>query len=229
MTAQYPPIRSFVRREGRITRAQSAALTECWSEFGVNFDSGFLDLKQLFGRECPVIVEIGFGNGRTLVSLAAQSPECNFLGLEVYRPGVGSLLSMLKKNGITNVKVAMEDAAEFLKHRIRESTLTKILIFFPDPWPKKRHHKRRLVQPEFLDMCTTRLVPGGQIHIATDWEDYAYEMLAYLRQQQGLYNVAEGGGFAERPAFRPSTKFENRGRERGHGIWDLVFQREVTD
>ena len=184
-----------------------------------------LDLRQLFERDCPVIAEIGFGDGGALIAIAAENPQCNFLGIEVYRPGIGSLLLKLKRLGITNVRIIMEDAASALRTRLGEGCLSKLLIFFPDPWPKKRHHKRRLLQAGFLDSAVRGLQPGGHIHIATDWEDYAMHISDLLQKEQRLRNTALEGRYADRPAYRPQTKYEKRGTARGHNVWDMVYER----
>lgn len=220
-----PPIRSYVRREGRITKAQSRALTELWPEFGIDHIEGFLNFKQAYGRDVPNIVEIGFGDGGALVSMAAENPQCNFLGIEVYRPGIGSLLLKLKENGISNVRVIMDDAATVLKESIAPESLSKILIFFPDPWPKKRHHKRRLLQRDFLATAIDRLSIGGYIHVATDWEDYAVGILELFGEEPRLHNMSPADGFVDRPPYRAQTKYERRGTSRGHRVWDIMFKR----
>ena len=215
-----------MRREGRITRAQSDALECLWPEYGVDLEPGAFDLETVFARDCPVIAEIGFGNGGALLAMAAENPQCNFLGIEVYRPGVGSLLLSLKRLGITNVRIVMEDAVLALQNRLRNECLSKILIFFPDPWPKKRHHKRRLLQAGFLDSAVRCLQPGGHIHIVTDWEDYANHISSLLQNEQRLLNNAGEGRFIDRPAYRPQTKYEDRGTARGHKVWDMVYERK---
>lgn len=220
-----PAVRSFVRREGRITKAQSRALSELWPRYGVDLDGGVLNFENVFGNRHPVVMEIGFGNGESLCEMAVAQPECNFLGIEVYRPGVGSLLLKLKAKELTNVRLIMEDAAVVLRDAVPPGTLSKVLIFFPDPWPKKRHHKRRLLQRPFLDTMIQRLRPNGTIHVATDWEEYAQEVLQLLTDESRLRNTEDGGGFATRPAYRSATKFEKRGTARGHGVWDLIFER----
>lgn len=218
-----------MRREGRITRAQAGALRELWPEYGVDPVTGPLDPVKLFGRDCPVIAEIGFGNGEALITMAAENPQCDFLGIEVYRPGVGGLLLKLKQQGLTNVRVIMEDAAIFLEDRLLEGSLAKVLLFFPDPWPKKRHHKRRLLQPAFLQAVVRCLESGGQVHAATDWEDYAMQIAQLFEGEPMLRNLATDGPFAQCPAYRPRTKYESRGRARGHGVWDIVFERKPSD
>ena len=216
-------IRSYVRREGRITKAQSRALAELWPLYGVDNDDGPLDFSELYARKLPVIVEVGFGDGVALATMAADNPHCNFLGIEVYRPGVGSLLLKLKELGISNVRVIMDDAVEVMRRRIAPESLAKILIFYPDPWPKKRHHKRRLIQTAFLDSAIKCLEPAGHLHVTTDWEDYAEQILETFEREPRLRNTRSG--FAERPAYRPLTKYERRAQDHGHGVWDIIFQR----
>ncbi len=219
-------IRSFVRREGRITPAQELALRELWPLYGIENGDDPIDTTQVFGREAATIMEVGFGNGATLTELAASEPACNFLGVEVYRPGVGRLLRALRQHGLTNVRVFCDDAFEVLSRRIANRSLTKLLIFFPDPWQKKRHHKRRLIQPEFARLATEKLVEGGTLHVATDWEDYAEHILKVLEAERGLRNLAGDGRYVPRPKYRPLTKFERRSQVLGHPVRDLLFARE---
>lgn len=218
-------IRSYVRREGRITKAQGRALAELWPEYGVDHTGDVLDFKRMYGRDVPTIVEIGFGNGSALVSMAVDNPQCNFLGIEVYRPGIGSALLKLKQYGITNVRVIMDNAVPVMQERIGQGCLSKILIFFPDPWPKKRHHKRRLLQAPFLNTAVECLKLGGYIHVATDWEDYALSILDLFQQESRLRNLDSENQFVPRPDYRPQTKYEQRGRGRGHEVWDVIFER----
>ena len=217
-------IRSFVRREGRITEGQQRALTELLPRYGVPAGDAPIDLTALFGRNAPVHVEIGFGNGDALVAMAAAHPLNDYLGIEVHRPGVGSLLRQLDTGGLTNVRVISADAVQVLEQRIAEGALSGVCLFFPDPWPKKRHHKRRLVQPPFLGLLHRKLKVGARLHFATDWEDYAQQMLTLLTANAGFANSAGAGQFAPAPT-RPPTKFERRGQRLGHGVWDLVFER----
>lgn len=219
------PIRSFVRREGRITRAQQRALDEYWAEFGLEPRAERLDWTREFGRSAPVICEIGFGDGGALESMARDDPESDFVGVEVYRPGVGALLLRLHEAGIGNARVAMTDAVDFLRDCVAPKSLHKLLIFFPDPWPKKRHHKRRLIQPPFVELAADCLERGGYLHCATDWEDYADWMMNVLGGCGRLGNTCGPGRFAPRPVYRPQTKYERRGEELGHGTWDLIFRR----
>jgi len=219
------PIRSFVRREGRITRAQQRALDEHWGRYGVDPGSGYLDWAAVFGRQAPVTCEIGFGDGQALLEMAQASPDHDFVGIEVYRPGVGALLLRLAEAGLGNVRVAMTDAVDFLGERIAPGSLSRLLVFFPDPWPKKRHHKRRLIQPPFVELAAGRLTAGGLLHCATDWEDYAAWMMEVLGGCALLENTCGPRHYAARPAYRPLTKYERRGTGLGHRTWDLIFQR----
>ncbi|MBK1692507.1 tRNA (guanosine(46)-N7)-methyltransferase TrmB [Ectothiorhodospira mobilis] len=226
--AHHRPIRSFVRREGRLTPGQQRALERHWPRWGVEPGHGPLDLETLFGRRAPVTLEIGFGNGESLAQMAAADPERDFLGVEVHRPGVGHLLQRLEDLGLDNVRVASHDAVELVREQIPEAGLDCVQVFFPDPWPKKRHHKRRLIQPAFVQQLRRGLRPGGRLHLATDWEDYARHMLEVMTAAEGFVNTAPEDGFAPR-GERPLTKFEQRGQGLGHGVWDLVFQRTPTD
>lgn len=219
------PIRSFVRREGRFTDAQRRAVETLLPRYGVPAGEGAIDFVALFGRNAPVHLEIGFGNGDALAAMAAAHPENSYLGIEVHRPGIGALLRRVDSLGLSNVRVIAGDAVEFLTQRIPEHSLAAVYLFFPDPWPKKRHHKRRLVQTAFAALVRSRLRPGGRWHLATDWEDYARHMLAVLSVEAGFTNAAGVGQFSPRPAERPLTRFERRGQRLGHGVWDLEFQR----
>jgi tRNA (guanine-N7-)-methyltransferase len=226
--AARPParaVRSFVTRSGRITAAQQRALIELWPGLGVEFAAQPLELPALFGRQAPCGLEIGFGNGDNLLALAAAHPERDYLGVEVHRPGVGRLLLGVAQRSLGNVRVICHDAVQVLAEQIAPATLAEILILFPDPWPKKRHHKRRLVQREFVDLAASRLEAGGMLRLATDWEPYAQEMLAVLSATAALANAAPGAAFAPRPAERAPTRFERRGTRLGHEVWDLAFRR----
>lgn len=218
-------IRSFVTRGGRITPAQERALQELWPRYGVEPGDGPLDLDALFGREARRIAEIGFGNGDHLLALAAARPAEDFLGIEVHRPGVGRLLLQLQERGLGNVRVICRDAVEVLERHLGGPCLDEILILFPDPWPKKRHHKRRLVQPAFVSLAAERLKSGGALRLATDWGPYAAEMLETLSAEPRLRNVAADGRFVPRPPERSPTRFERRGERLGHEVWDLEFRR----
>ena len=218
-------IRSFVTRSGRITDAQQRALAQLWPKYGIEFSLALLDGSALYGRDAPRTLEIGFGNGENLAALAHTHPERDFLGVEVHRPGVGRLLRTLESQHLTNVRVICHDAVEVLAQRIAPQWLQEILIFFPDPWPKKRHHKRRLVQGAFVSLLAERLVHGGVLRIATDWQHYALEMLETLARIAQLRNLAPDDSFVPRPAERAPTRFEQRGTRLGHEVWDLAFRR----
>jgi tRNA (guanine-N7-)-methyltransferase len=218
-------IRSFVTRAGRITDAQQRALELLWPKFGIETDARNLSPRELFGREAPQSVEIGFGNGANLLALAAAHPERNYLGIEVHRPGIGRLLLGLEQQGLSNVRVICRDAVEVLQQQLPPQSLDEVLILFPDPWPKKRHHKRRLVQAAFTQLLVDRMRSGGIVRLATDWEPYAQEMLATLSDHPALRNLAEDGGFIPRPSERVATRFEQRGERLGHRVWDLAFRR----
>jgi tRNA (guanine-N7-)-methyltransferase len=224
-TAQPRSIRSFVTRAGRITAAQQRALETLWPKYGLDYRDEPLALAALFGRDAPCTLEIGFGNGANLVALARAHPERDYLGVEVHRPGVGRLLLALEQEELSNVRVVCHDAVEVLERQIAPGSLAEILILFPDPWPKKRHHKRRLVQPAFLALAERALAAEGMLRLATDWEPYALEMLAHLSAAPRLSNLAAGGGFVARPAERAPTRFELRGTRLGHEVWDLAFAR----
>jgi tRNA (guanine-N7-)-methyltransferase len=219
----HPPIRSYVLRQGRFSRGQQRAYEELLPRFGVAFRHGPLDFPQLFGRRAKVIAEIGFGMGETTARIAEENPGTDYLAIEVHSPGVGSLLKQVEERGIGNVRIVVHDAVEVLREMVAEGSLDGLHVFFPDPWPKKRHHKRRLIQPEFAALAASRLKIGGYFHVATDWEEYAEHVLQVLGATPGLVNTAEA--FAPRPATRPETKFERRGLKLGHGVWDIVFTR----
>lgn len=218
-------IRSFVTRSGRITPAQERALQELWPHYGVELGGAPLNLDAVYGRGARRVVEIGFGNGDNLLTLAASRPAEDFLGIEVHRPGVGRLLLQLEERGLGNVRVVCRDAVEMLERNLNGQCLDEILILFPDPWPKKRHHKRRLIQPAFVALLADRLKGGGALRLATDWEPYAAEMLTTLSAEPRLSNIAADGGFIPRPAERLPTRFERRGERLGHRVWDLEFRR----
>lgn len=224
-TAHPRSIRSFVTRAGRITAAQQRALETLWPRYGVEYREAPLAFGALFGRDAPRTLEIGFGNGENLAALARAHPERDFLGIEVHRPGAGRLLLTLEQQQLTNVRVICHDAVEVLERQIAPASLAEILILFPDPWPKKRHHKRRLVQPPFVALIERALCPGGVLRLATDWQPYALGMLAVLGAAPKLRNLAGDGGFVPRPAERIPTRFELRGTRLGHEVWDLAFRR----
>lgn len=216
-------IRSFVRREGRLTPGQQRALDELYPRYGLERPAGRLDLAAAFGREAPVVLDIGFGDGEALAELALAHPERNYLGIEVYRSGVGRLLRALEREGIDNVRVLEADAVEVLRQHLASRSLAGVQLFFPDPWPKKRHHKRRMVQPAWLALVADRLAPGGFLHLATDWQDYAGRMLEVTAAEPALANPHRG--FAPDRGERPRTKFERRGLHKGHRIYDLILHR----
>jgi tRNA (guanine-N7-)-methyltransferase len=218
-------IRSFVTRAGRTTPAQQRALTTLWPGYGIEYRDEPLALRSLYGRDAPCTLEIGFGNGENLAALARAHPERDYLGVEVHRPGVGRLLLALELQRLGNVRVICHDAVEVLERQIAPGSLAEILILFPDPWPKKRHHKRRLIQPAFVALLERALCSGGVLKLATDWQPYALEMLACLSAAPNLRNLAADGGFVARPAERAPTRFEVRGTRLGHAVWDLAFAR----
>jgi tRNA (guanine-N7-)-methyltransferase len=217
------PIRSYVLRQGRVTDAQRRACETLLPRFGMPYSRVPLDLDRVFGRVAPRILEIGFGMGETTARIAAQRPEIDYLGTEVHTPGVGSLLNRIVELGLANVRVIQHDAVEVLEHMIAPESLDGVHIFFPDPWPKKRHHKRRLIQPPFVALLVSRIKAGAYVHVATDWEDYAQQIMEVLSDNPLLVNTSDG--FAPRPAWRPQTKFESRGLRLGHRVWDVLFRR----
>ena len=218
-------IRSFVTRNGRITEAQQRALQALWPAYGIEFQPVPLDLMAIFGRAAPRIAEIGFGNGENLLSLAAANPDKDYLGIEVHRSGVGRVLLAAHAQSLTNVRVICHDAVEVLEQQIPLQSLDEVLILFPDPWPKKRHHKRRLVQGPFVERVAQRLKPAGLLRLATDWQPYALSMLEVLGADPHLRNQAADGTFVPRPEERAPTRFEKRGERLGHGVWNLSFRR----
>ena len=218
-------IRSFVRRAGRLTPPQQRALEELWPTYGVDFRPDGLDLDELFGRNAPRTLEIGFGNGETLVQQALSDPSSDFIGIEVHEPGVGHCLLTTQKAGITNLRLIAHDAIEVLQLQIAASSLQRINLYFPDPWPKKRHHKRRIVQAAFLNLCADRLLSGGSLHIATDWANYAEHIDDELAASDRFFCAERREHDGENPLDRPGTKFERRGLRHGHRIWDWRFQR----
>ncbi len=222
-----PKIRSFVLREGRMTRAQQRALTELWGQFGIENNRSLLALSEIFGRNAPLVLEIGFGDGESLALMSSANPDMNYLGLEVHRPGIGHLLLRAEQLGLTHLRVMRADAVEILEQQLPEESLDRIQIFFPDPWPKARHHKRRLIQPTFITLLAHKLKSAGQLHIATDCHDYAHSILALLNATPEWTNLSPDGKFIPRPASRPLTKFEQRGQRLGHAVWDLLFARQA--
>lgn len=223
MTIATRAIRSYVLRQGRVSKAQRRACETLLPRFGIPFRAEPLDLDRVFGRSAPKVLEIGFGMGETTTAIAEAHPETDFLGIEVHTPGVGSLLREIDARQLTNIRIVQHDAVEVLGQMISPGSLDGMHVFFPDPWPKKRHHKRRLIQPAFVSLAASRLKPGGYLHIATDWQEYAEQILSVLSAEPALENTAPG--YAARPAHRPQTKFERRGIGLGHGVWDVVFRR----
>jgi tRNA (guanine-N7-)-methyltransferase len=217
------PIRSFVLRAGRLGSGQARALAELGPRYVIAYDPRPLDLEAVFGRAAPRVLEIGFGMGETTARIAMEHPEVDYLCVEVHTPGVGALLRRIGEMGLTNVRIVQQDAVAVLAHMVPAAALDGAHVFFPDPWHKKRHHKRRLIQAPFVRLLTDRLKRGGYLHLATDWEDYARQMLEVLSAEPRLANTAHA--FAPRPDHRPFTKFEQRGLKLGHGVWDLLFRR----
>ncbi len=224
MTTEQPRIRSYVLRQGRVSNAQRRAHDTLLPRLGIAFCEKQLDLDAVFGRSAPRILEIGCGMGETTVAIAAAHPECDYIGIEVHTPGVGSLLKQIDEAGLSNVRVIQHDAVAVMDTMIPPSSLDGMHIFFPDPWPKKRQQKRRLIQSPFIALAASRLKPGGYLHAATDWQEYAEQILAVFSAEPTLINTATG--YAEKPAYRPQTKFETRGLKLGHGVWDIVFRRK---
>lgn len=218
------PIRSFVKREGKLTKGQQNAIDQGWADFGVDLDEQQLDFEGLFARKAPVVLEIGFGNGLSLAEMASNSLDMDFFGIEVHKPGVGSLLVQVRKQGLSNVRVSGDDAVRVLEQQIPDGSLNRVQIFFPDPWHKKRHHKRRLIQSAFVETLVRKLEMNGRIHVATDWENYAEHILDVLGANDDLRNTAKD--YAPQPDYRPGTKYEARGVRLGHGVWDLVFEKK---
>jgi tRNA (guanine-N7-)-methyltransferase len=219
------PVRSYVLRKGRITEGQRRALRELWPRYGVEPGGEPLDFAELFGNDRPVIMEIGFGNGAATWRMASDRPDENYLGVEVHRPGVGHLLLKIEEQGLENVRIACEDAVALLQGRIADNSLDGVRIFFPDPWHKKRHHKRRLVQAPFVALLAHRMKPGGILHIATDWAPYAEQMVEVLSASTAFESLSPSGAFCPRPDWRPPTRYEQRGERLGHDVFDLVYRR----
>ena len=221
---EHRPIRSFVLRQGRVSNAQRQALEKWMPEYGISLGTGLLDLEHIFGRSAPVFLEIGFGMGETTAAIAQAHPQNDYLAVEVHTPGVGSLLKQIKELGLTNIRVLQHDVVELFRQGLPPECLAGVHIFFPDPWPKARHHKRRLLQPAFVALLCRHLKSGGYIHAATDWQDYAQQILWVFSGEPQLVNTAVD--YAPRPLYRPLTKFEQRGLRLGHGVWDLVFRKK---
>lgn len=223
--APHRPIKSFVSRCGRISDAQSMALEQLWPRFGLSLNTGMVKWAETFGNDRGVIFEIGFGDGRSLVNQALMNPEFNYVGVEVYKPGIARLMHQVMKNDLSNIRVYCADALDVLEECVADNSLHGLQLFFPDPWPKLRHQKRRIVQTNFIDLVKRKVTSGGYVHMATDWEEYAQQMLAIMQAADGWKNESEGGGYIPRPASRMMTKFEQRGIGLGYGTWDILFRR----
>ncbi|MDX1811274.1 MAG: tRNA (guanosine(46)-N7)-methyltransferase TrmB [Gammaproteobacteria bacterium] len=218
-------IKSYVRRVGRMTASQRRALEMFLPTYGVDYQNAVLNFSRLFEREAPVNIEIGFGMGENLIAVAKTHPSENFIGIEVHTPGVGHALHQLEENKLTNIRFIQHDAVEVLKHQIADHSLNSVSIFFPDPWHKKKHNKRRLINDEFCQLLATKIKKGGKVYMATDWENYAEQMLDVFSRNESFANQSPDGTYCERMDFRPITKFERRGQRLGHGTWDLIFKR----
>ncbi len=217
-------IRSFIRRQGRLTPGQQLALDNHWNTFCLDPNMDY-DFTLVFGRHAPLFIEIGFGNGDSLAKMAAANPDKDYIGIEVHTPGVGHLLMLLNEQGINNVRIYCHDAIEILENKIPDHSLAGVHLFFPDPWHKKKHHKRRIVRPSFVALLLKKLKSGGYFHAATDWENYAQAMLEVLSEEPSLKNTSPDNDYCQCPAYRPLTKFEQRGIRLGHGVWDLIFSK----
>lgn len=223
-------IKSFVRRQRRLTPRLQKALTDGWSRFGTaTQENEKLNLEKIFNRAAPTILEIGFGHGDTLIPMATEHPDQNYVGIEVHEPGVAAVMAGVIENNLTNIRVIQNDAVKILQNNIADHTLSRVHIYFPDPWPKKKHHKRRIIQPEFVDLLKNKLVDGGVFHFATDWEDYAKQVMLLLSAHPAFKNCIGENQFAENEKLllRANTKFEMRGKKLGHGVWDLIFQKRA--
>jgi len=226
MTPPLRTIKSYVKRNGRMGAVKNAAITEFGPHYGLEFNGGLWDLEKIFLRQAPLVLEIGFGEGSTLLTMAENAPELNFIGIEVFRSGVAKLLTGIADRKLTNLRVFIGDAVNILEKAFEPHSLHRLQLYFPDPWPKKRHFKRRLVQTDFVNLIATRLKPGGIFHMATDWQAYAESSLAYLQANPKFSNCAKDSAFCSRPMDRPETKFEKRGKLLGHEIYDLIFERK---
>ena len=218
-------VRSFVKRAGRTTEGQQKALEDVWPVMGLEVKNGPIVFSEIFGREAPVVLEIGFGMGDSLLEMASREPEKNYIGIEVHTPGVGRLLSNADEEGLTNIRIYAEDAIDVLAKCIPDNSLDVLQLFFPDPWHKKRHHKRRIVQPDFAQNLRKKLKVGGYFHMATDWENYAEHMMEVMSAAEGYTNKMGEGQYSPQPEWRPVTKFQKRGERLGHGMWDLMFEK----
>ena len=220
------PIRSFVRRQGRMTESQKKAIDDHWAKYSLELKSGLLNPEEIFERTAPTIIEIGFGNGHSLAEMAKKAPEKNFVGIEVHRPGVGSLLIEAREKALSNIRFYCDDAVDVLEHCCGPKSIDGVQLFFPDPWHKRRHHKRRIVKHSFVDLISAKLKPGGYFHMATDWEEYSKYMMDVMLERDDFRNQAGQNNYSPRPDYRPITKFEMRGERLGHGVWDLVFVKK---
>ena len=225
MEQTYRRIKSYVLRQGRLTQGQQKALERLWGVYGIDYHEATLDFDTLYDRAGPIVLEIGFGNGDSLCQQAMSDPDRNYLGIKVHRPGVGHLLRLAEEAGISNLRVINHDAVEVLQHQIPDQSVDCIQLFFPDPWHKKRHHKRRIVNAEFAQLVRNKLKSGGLFHLATDWQNYAEHMLAVMERAEGFSNTAGANAFADKTG-RPLTRFEQRGQRLGHGVWDLVYRKD---
>jgi len=219
-------IKSFVLRQGRLTQAQQNALSNHWQSYGIDFSEQLISFEPLFGNDNEVFVEIGFGNGESLLQQAKNQPQYNFIGIEVHSPGVGHLMHLAHQDNVHNLKVIRQDAIDVLKYQIADGSLKQVQLFFPDPWHKKRHHKRRIIKPEFIDQLHQKLKPGGLFHMATDWQHYAEQMLEQMDAANGFQNKSGVGHYSKTRAARCETKFERRGLRLGHGVWDLIYEKQ---
>ena len=218
-------IKSFVIRAGRMTEAQQRGYNELWSIYGLELSDEVIDLQAVFENQAPTVVEIGFGMGDSLAEMAKAAPDINFIGIEVHRPGVGRLLHLAEEYDLKNLRVYCDDAIEVLKRSIPDDCLERLQLFFPDPWHKRRHNKRRIVRPEFMALVRQKLATGKVFHVATDWQDYAEFIVQLMDSVPGYKNQAGGAQYSVKPAYRPETKFERRGERLGHGVWDLLYER----
>ena len=216
-------VRSFVLRQGRLTSGQEAALAKMWPDFGLEASNDLFDFTKIFGRQAPVTLEIGFGNGDSLATMAKNAPERDFVGIEVHRPGVGHILHLIEKYDLKNLRIIRDDAVEIIKNNIAEDSLDCVQLFFPDPWHKKKHNKRRIVQPDFVSLLASQLKKKGIFHMATDWQEYAEHMAEVMEAHPDFVSMADTP-YSTKPDSRPETKFERRGLDRGHGVWDLLYQ-----
>lgn len=221
------PIRSYVIRSGRMTGGQKAAYDQHWNRYGLDLSAGRISFPELFGRKAPVVLEIGFGMGDSLIDMCRADKERDYLGVEVHPPGVGRIMNNAERHEIQNLRVFLSDAKDVLSECIPDNSLERVQIYFPDPWHKRKHTKRRLVQPDFVRLISQKLSVGGVLHMATDWEEYAAQMLGVADQEKSLQNTQGDRGYAPRPTWRPETKFERRGEKLGHGVWDLLHEKVV--